>query len=207
LQFCQPDFSDKVAAIVLGSGLAPELIELELTESLIMKNIEDSRKQMSALKRLGVRISIDDFGTGHSSLSYLYQLPIDTLKIDRSFIEHITEPSGTATIVQAIIELARKLALQVIGEGVETTAQLAALKVAGCELVQGFLFSKPVPASRAGESLATAWRKRKHPGGRPPDNAPANLDAPSLAPAQRPSPPAEVGSTPAFAGDPDAIAE
>jgi diguanylate cyclase (GGDEF)-like protein len=154
-QFARPDFDQTVAKIIQESGVDPSLIELELTESLVMSNVEKSARQMRALKDFGVRISIDDFGTGHSSLSYLHQLPIDTLKIDRSFVEHITEPSGTSAIVHAIIDLSLKLGLRVVGEGVETGAQLAALHEAGCELVQGFLFCKPVTAASVEELLTS----------------------------------------------------
>jgi diguanylate cyclase (GGDEF)-like protein len=153
LQFTRFDFAETVSEIVLESGLRPDLLELELTESLVMGNIEESARQMRALKNLGVHISIDDFGTGHSSLSYLHRLPIDTLKIDRSFIERINEPGGTLAIVQTIVALARNLDLRVIGEGVETEQQLETLRAAGCDFVQGFLFSKPLPAASAVDLL------------------------------------------------------
>jgi diguanylate cyclase (GGDEF)-like protein len=153
-QFSRDDFAQNVAHIVRARGLAPGLLEIELTESLVMSNIKDSARQMRALKDLGVHLSIDDFGTGYSSLSYLHQLPIDALKIDRSFVEHITEPAGTLAIVQAIVALARKLGLHVIGEGVETKEQLSVLHETGCDFVQGYLFSKPVPAAATGRLLA-----------------------------------------------------
>ena len=96
------------------------------------------------LKRLGVRIAIDDFGTGYSSLSYLHRLPIDVLKIDRSFIENLNEPDGTRPIVEAVLSMANTLGLRVVAEGVETAEQLSALRQSGCDLIQGYFFSRPV---------------------------------------------------------------
>jgi EAL domain-containing protein (putative c-di-GMP-specific phosphodiesterase class I) len=104
---------------------------------------------MQRLKDLGVRIAIDDFGTGYSSLSYLHRLPIDILKIDRSFVEMITEPAGTRLIVDAVISMAQALGLRVVGEGVETLGQMEALREGGCDMLQGYLFSGPVPAEQA----------------------------------------------------------
>jgi EAL domain-containing protein (putative c-di-GMP-specific phosphodiesterase class I) len=104
---------------------------------------------MQNLKDLGVRIAIDDFGTGYSSLSYLHRLPIDVLKIDRSFVEMIAEPEGTRPIVDAVISMAQALGLRVVGEGVETLGQMEALCKGGCDMLQGNLFSRPVPADQA----------------------------------------------------------
>lgn len=144
LQFARTDFADGVETILRSSGLHPNLVELELTETLVMSNVEESSRQMNRLKQIGVHLSIDDFGTGYSSLSYLHRLPIDTLKIDRSFVEKMTDPSGTRPIVEAIISLARSLGLQTIAEGVETPEQLAVLAELQCDVIQGFLFSKPL---------------------------------------------------------------
>ena len=143
LQFARTDFADTVEATLKSSGLPPSLVELELTETLVMSNVEESSRQMNRLKQLGVHISIDDFGTGYSSLSYLHQLPIDTLKIDLSFIQKMTEVGGTRPIVEAIISLARSLGLQTIAEGVETAEQLAILAELKCDVIQGYLFSRP----------------------------------------------------------------
>jgi EAL domain-containing protein (putative c-di-GMP-specific phosphodiesterase class I) len=143
LQFARSDFADTVEEILKSSGLSPTLVEMELTETLVMSNVEESARQMSRLKQLGVHLSVDDFGTGYSSLSYLHQLPIDILKIDRSFVEKMTEPGGTRPIVEAIISLARSLGLQTIAEGVETPEQLAILADLQCDVIQGFLFSRP----------------------------------------------------------------
>ncbi len=144
LQFTKADFAETMENIIKTSGLPPHMVEMELTETIVMSNVQESARQMNRLKQLGVHISIDDFGTGYSSLSYLHQLPIDTLKIDRSFIEKMTEPGGTRPIVEAIISLARSLGLQTIAEGVETQEQLAILAGLECDVIQGFLFSRPL---------------------------------------------------------------
>ena len=148
IQFARNDFSQEVAEILAEAGVPPSLLELELTESLVMRDYAESIRQMRNLKDLGVRIAIDDFGTGYSSLSYLHRLPIDTLKIDRSFVEMITEPEGTRPIVDAVISMAQAFGLRVVGEGVETLGQMEALCKGGCDLLQGNLFSRPVPAEQ-----------------------------------------------------------
>jgi diguanylate cyclase (GGDEF)-like protein len=149
IQFARNDFSSEVAEILAEAGVPPSLLELELTESLVMRDFAESVRQMQKLKDLGVRIAIDDFGTGYSSLSYLHRLPIDILKIDRSFVEMITEPEGTRPIVDAVISMAQALGLRVVGEGVETLGQMEALRQGGCDMLQGYLFSRPVPAEQA----------------------------------------------------------
>jgi diguanylate cyclase (GGDEF)-like protein len=149
IQFARNDFSGEVAEILAEADVHPSLLELELTESLVMRDFAESARQMQNLKDLGVRIAIDDFGTGYSSLSYLHRLPIDTLKIDRSFVEMIAEPEGTRPIVDAVISMSQALGLRVVGEGVETLAQMEALCKGGCDLLQGNLFSRPVPAEQA----------------------------------------------------------
>lgn len=144
LQFNRIDFADSVAKILSETCADPTLIELELTEGLVMNNVEDSSRQMKSLKMLGVHIAVDDFGTGYSSLSYLHRLPIDTLKIDRSFVEKIAETGGTRPIVETIMSLARSLGMQTVAEGVETQAQLEIIRELDCDLIQGFLFSRPI---------------------------------------------------------------
>ncbi len=148
IQFARNDFSDEVAEILAEAGVPPSLLELELTETLVMRDYAESIRQMRNLKDLGVRIAIDDFGTGYSSLSYLHRLPIDTLKIDRSFVEMITEPEGTRPIVDAVISMAQAFGLRVVGEGVETVGQMEALCNGGCDMIQGNLFSRPVPGDQ-----------------------------------------------------------
>jgi EAL domain-containing protein (putative c-di-GMP-specific phosphodiesterase class I) len=149
LQFARDDFADTVAQILAETGQSPEMLALELTESLVMHNFAESSRQMERLKRLGVRIAIDDFGTGYSSLSYLHRLPIDILKIDRSFIENLNDPDGTGPIVEAVLSMAHTLGLRVVAEGVETGAQLNTLCQGGCDLIQGYYFSRPVPPAIA----------------------------------------------------------
>ena len=121
------------------------MLKLELTESLVLDNIDDTIVKMHALREIGVRFSLDDFGTGYSSFSYLTQLPLDQLKIDQSFVRNIGVKSTDAIIVQTIIGMAHNLGIEVIAEGVETEEQRAFLEQHGCPACQGYLFSKPVP--------------------------------------------------------------
>jgi diguanylate cyclase (GGDEF)-like protein/PAS domain S-box-containing protein len=144
-QFRRPDFVADVLRVVGASGINPERLKLELTETALVGEIDDAVRKITALKRAGIRFSLDDFGTGYSSLSYLRFLPLEQLKIDRSFISRIPGNPGDAAVVEAIIAMAHKLGLHVIAEGVETEQQLAFLAGQGCNAYQGFLFSKPVP--------------------------------------------------------------
>ena len=128
------------------SGVDPALIELEITESSLMHNTDEAVVLLNALKKTGLRISIDDFGTGYSSLAYLKRFPVDTLKIDRTFVRDIAVDESDAAIARAIITMAHQLSLKVVAEGVETAEQLAFLVKNGCDEAQGFLFSRPVPA-------------------------------------------------------------
>jgi EAL domain-containing protein (putative c-di-GMP-specific phosphodiesterase class I) len=146
LQFMHSDFLGQVQEVLRQSGMPPAWLEIEVTETTVMRNLEDVARQMRELAALGVHFSVDDFGTGYSSLRHLHQLPIKTLKIDRSFIERITEPDGTYSIVQAILSLAHSLEMQVVAEGVERREQVDALHGMRCDLFQGFLFSPPVAA-------------------------------------------------------------
>ena len=152
-QLQQPDFVDQVLASLQRSGARAERLTLELTESVLVSNIDDAIAKMVALKARGVSFSLDDFGTGYSSLSYLSRLPIDQLKIDRAFVSRMETSSNARSICVAIIGLARSLGLNVVAEGVETEAQFELLMVAHrCELVQGYLLGRPQPIS----SLALA---------------------------------------------------
>jgi EAL domain-containing protein (putative c-di-GMP-specific phosphodiesterase class I) len=137
---------DSVAAALRASGLAPHCLELEITESVAIENVELTLSVLAELRALGVRIAIDDFGTGHSSLGYLKRFPIDTLKIDKHFVEDLPDGFEDAAIVQAVVQLARGLDLRVIAEGVETQQQLDFLQMHACPEVQGYHFSYPVPA-------------------------------------------------------------
>ena len=141
LQFQQPGFVDGVAGVLREAGLAPEWLELELTESILLQDAQDAMLRLQALAQLGVKLAIDDFGTGYSSLAYLKRFPIGRLKIDRSFISGLPKDESDAGIVRAIISMGRALRLQIIAEGVETVAQRDFLQQAGCDLFQGFLFS------------------------------------------------------------------
>lgn len=144
-QFRQHDFVDKVTALTHSHGVNPARLKLELTESVILSDVADVVAKMRALKDLGVKLSMDDFGMGYSSLSYLKQLPLDQLKIDQSFVRDIATNNNDAVIVQTIIDMAQNFRMDVIAEGVETKAQLDFLKQNGCLSYQGYLFSKPVP--------------------------------------------------------------
>jgi diguanylate cyclase (GGDEF)-like protein len=153
MQFAQEDFADSVATILAETGQAAASLVLELTESIVMRDFTDALDQMKRLKRLGVRIAIDDFGTGYSSLSYLHRLPIDVLKIDRSFIKALDELEGTGSIVEAIVSMAHTLSLHVVAEGVETAEQLSTIEKCGCDVIQGYFFSRPVHTAMAAEFL------------------------------------------------------
>jgi EAL domain-containing protein (putative c-di-GMP-specific phosphodiesterase class I) len=141
LQFQQPGFVDHVGDVVREAGLTPDLLELELTESILIQDAQEALQRLELLAELGVRLSIDDFGTGYSSLSYLKRFPIATLKIDRSLVSGLPEDASDAGIVRAIVQMGRALHLQTVAEGVETAAQRAFLEQAGCDLFQGFLFA------------------------------------------------------------------
>lgn len=143
-QFQQPNFVEVVKNALNQSGLAPQYLMLELTESTTMDNVEDSYEKMIALKKLGVEVAIDDFGTGYSSLKYLKSFPIDTLKIDREFIREVDKKGSGVEVVTAIIALAHSLNLGLVAEGVETEKQLEFLKDKRCYIIQGYLFSRPL---------------------------------------------------------------
>jgi EAL domain-containing protein (putative c-di-GMP-specific phosphodiesterase class I) len=139
-----------VAQALYDSGLDPSYLKLELTESILMKHTENSIKKMNLLKGMGIQISIDDFGTGYSSLSYLKRIPVEILKIDRSFIKDVATNPDDEAIVRAIIALAHNLNIKVIAEGVETKKQLGLLRGYDCDAAQGFLICPPInPTSLA----------------------------------------------------------
>jgi diguanylate cyclase (GGDEF)-like protein len=145
-QFSQIDLRHQLVAILMETGLDPKYIELELTESMLVHNTEVAIRRLNALKSLGVKIAIDDFGTGYSSLSYLQQFPFDILKIDRCFIQNITDNPNNAAITKAIIEMAKTLNLKLMAEGVETEAELSFVCQNHCDGMQGYLFSRPLPS-------------------------------------------------------------
>ncbi len=159
-QFHDAEFNIQVARILEETGLPPHLLELEITESVLMQHDRSSLENLDALHHLGVRLAIDDFGTGYSSLSYLKRFPVDTLKIDRAFIRDITEDRDDATIVSAIAVMARQLNLMVIAEGVETEEQLEFLRQCSCDAMQGYLFSRPLPEEEMTALLLNEVRQR-----------------------------------------------
>jgi EAL domain-containing protein (putative c-di-GMP-specific phosphodiesterase class I) len=162
-QFREPNLAQTINRIRSESGVAPEYLEIEITESGALLNTGSAIATLAQLKANGINIAIDDFGTGYSSLSYLKRLPIDTLKIDRSFIDNVAADSGDRAIVAAIIALAHSLNLKVVAEGVETESQVAFLTRCGCDFAQGFLFSPSVtPEGFARSSTDTSLAKPNH---------------------------------------------
>jgi diguanylate cyclase (GGDEF)-like protein/PAS domain S-box-containing protein len=157
-QFQQPDLVAQVKRALEDTGLPPRCLDLEITETNAMQNAEGTINTLRELKSLGVRISIDDFGIGYSSLNYLKRFPIDTLKIDQSFVRDITTDPDDAAIATAVIALAHTLKLRVVAEGVETQEQLAFLAARHCDRMQGYLFSRPLPSQECGEFLARTGR-------------------------------------------------
>lgn len=160
-QFLQRDMLELVVSILDDIGLPACHLELEITESTMMKDIEATTATLDALHRIGVKLSIDDFGTGYSSLNYLKRFPIDILKIDRSFIRDVTSNSDDAAIVTAIIAMSRSMGLRVVAEGVETSEQLSFLRSVQCDEMQGFLFSAAVSADQAMQMMKSG--RRLHP--------------------------------------------
>jgi diguanylate cyclase (GGDEF)-like protein/PAS domain S-box-containing protein len=147
-QLIRSDVASSVARVLDVTGLEPGLLDLEITEAMLLRDVDSSASALQNLKRLGVRLVLDDFGTGYSSLSFLKRLTIDALKIDRSFIENLGEEEEDGMIIGAVLSMANALDIDVTAEGVETGAQLARLRTHGCDSVQGFLFSRPAPAEQ-----------------------------------------------------------
>ncbi|MBW4524253.1 MAG: EAL domain-containing protein [Phormidium tanganyikae FI6-MK23] len=157
-QFQQRNLPRRVAEILAETGLDPKLLILELTESCLMQDVQATIATLKALKNLGIEISIDDFGTGYSSLNYLNQLPIDALKIDRTFVKQIHISEGAITISSAIINMAKGLKLHIVAEGIETQSQLDFFRDRGCDAIQGFFYSPPIPADEMQSLLITDRR-------------------------------------------------
>jgi EAL domain-containing protein (putative c-di-GMP-specific phosphodiesterase class I) len=149
------NYLDRSFDILASTGLDPRRLELELTESVLMRQAESAASILQTLRDRGVQVAVDDFGTGYSSLSYLRKFPIDSLKIDQSFVSQITANGDDSSIVTAVISMARSLNLRVVAEGVETIEQLAFLQLHQCDEAQGFFFSRPVPASQFATLLQT----------------------------------------------------
>jgi len=155
-QFRDKDMLEVITRVLEQTGLDPRRLEIELTESLVMGDPEANIEQLVMLKRLGIAIAIDDFGTGYSSLSYLKRLPVDTLKIDQSFVSGIASDAHDAELVRTIIGMAHGFKLEVVAEGVETAEQLDFLRMQGCDLIQGYLYARPMPASDFEAFMAVA---------------------------------------------------
>jgi diguanylate cyclase (GGDEF)-like protein len=168
----RPDLVDHVETILEKTGLDPRFLKLEITETALMENADTSIETLRGLKRLGTQLSIDDFGTGYSSLNYLHRFPLDTLKIDRSFVNSLERMGENSEIVRTIVYLAKALNLDVVAEGIESIRQLNQLKLLGCEFGQGYLFSRPVPASDVELLLAENldWRELLNSNGYIPGN-------------------------------------
>ena len=158
VQFSREDFIESVLGRVRQHHVNAQCLELEITESLLMRDIAEVTASLRRLRDAGIKISIDDFGTGYSSLGYLKQFPVDTLKIDRSFVKDLQVSSDDAAICAALIAMARELNLTTVAEGVEVVEQLEFLRRHGCTQIQGFLFSKPLPAAELEELLRSERR-------------------------------------------------
>ena len=153
-QFTDMHLIENIQRIIKETGLRPDALKLELTESVVMDDVEVSIAGLLRLKALNVKLGIDDFGTGYSSLSYLHRFPVDTLKVDRSFVIHMHDASENEAIVKTIIALSHSLNMNVVAEGIETASQADQLRTWGCEYGQGYFFSKPVPPDQAETLLA-----------------------------------------------------
>ena len=154
------DFADLVVSMVTVSGLPPSCLELEITETALMANPEQAVRTLERCKAIGVRVALDDFGTGYSSLNYLAQLPIDRLKLDKSFVHRMPVDHKTTAIIRSVLAMGRDLGLVVIAEGIETEQQLAMLDAMGCIQGQGNLLSTPMPADAALQVLQRPWGDR-----------------------------------------------
>ena len=160
-QFQNPKLVEEITQALDESGLAASCLKLEITESTVMQDAPVTLTKLNELKELGVRLAIDDFGTGYSSLGYLKRFPVDTLKIDRSFVKGLSPNGGDNAIVRAVVTVAKSLNMDVTAEGVETEAQLAELRALGCDRWQGFLFARPVSPERVAPLLASDQPKEK----------------------------------------------
>ncbi len=154
VQFRQAGFVDMVAGALASSGLQASALELEVTERTVMHDADIHLGTLSALSRMGVELALDDFGTGYSSLAYLKRFPVGKLKIDRSFIGDLDTNPDDQAIASTVVSMGRSLRMTVLAEGVETPGQLALLRRMGCDMAQGYLFSRPVPADEMADLLA-----------------------------------------------------
>jgi diguanylate cyclase len=154
IQFNHPDFVNRVSVILQETGANPRQIEFEITETAIMGSGDEVVERLNQLRALGITLALDDFGTGHSSLARLHRLPITRLKLDRSFVQHLPADPDNAAIANATLSMARALKLEVVAEGIETASQKAYLFARGCRLMQGYLYSRPLPLAELQHFLA-----------------------------------------------------
>ena len=160
-QIASANLIQHVAQSLAGSGLPPAALVLELTETVLVHDADRAARRLQELRSLGVRLAVDDFGTGYSSLSYLRQFPFDILKVDQSFVATITDADAMPAIVRGLLELGRTLGLETVAEGVEHVAQQDALRAHGCDLAQGYLFSRPLSPADAGNAADPAARRHR----------------------------------------------
>jgi EAL domain-containing protein (putative c-di-GMP-specific phosphodiesterase class I) len=149
MQFMRPDFTESIAQLLAESNFPPELVELEITEGIFIRDLNLAVVRIRELQRMGLSIALDDFGTGYSSLSYLQRMPINAVKLDRSFVSDLTTDPATVSMVRSVLAMAEALKLRVITEGVETEQQLDILRALGCDEAQGYLLGRPEPAELA----------------------------------------------------------
>ena len=154
-QFSEPNLVETVALALEQSGLAPRDLELEITESMVLHDIDHAIEKLERLHQMGIDLAIDDFGTGYASLTYLKRMPVHRLKIDQSFIAGVPDDEGDAAITESVINLGRTLGLEVIAEGVENVRQLAFLKKCGCDVAQGYYLGRPMAAQQFENWIAT----------------------------------------------------
>ncbi len=164
-QFQENGLLPQVAAALDATGLPSELLIFEITETVVMEDLSGAREVMKKLNRLGVRLAIDDFGTGHSSLAYLKQFPVHEVKVDRTFVQGVAESPVDSAIVRAIIDLANAMGISAVAEGVETKDQAAELKMLGCQVGQGFYFSRPLRAEEFDKLLTRHFARTAGPTG------------------------------------------
>ena len=162
-QFADPGLVASIAAVLRDTALEPSALELEITETAVMDRSEAGMRALADLRALGVRLVLDDFGTGYSSLAYLRHLPLDTIKVDRSFVTELDDRDPNVAIVKAVLSLAHGLGVNVVAEGIETPTQMARLRELGCDLGQGFVWSRPLPAPKATALLAAGTSQRRLP--------------------------------------------
>jgi len=153
-QFAQPGFVDGVLQVVAATGGPPQRLKLEITESVVMGDLDEAAFKLTRLRKAGMRISLNDFGTGYSSLSYLSRLPLDQLKIDQSFVARLPDDANDVMMAQTIVAMGHGLGMEVIAEGMETLAQRDLLASQGCDAFQGYLYAKPVPVATFEAALA-----------------------------------------------------